>query len=270
MIPLRNARRRAINPPMRDLMHAPRNLALPLRVRNDLPPLQHQPLPAVLVVEFIMRRGAPQPAFLGAISPARIRAKLEIKLNLIEALFTHLFVLLRAQLAPVDNRIHEPLRVTAQVPTARHAPDLLEPQRVPDPTRRHVRLVHKVEHTVRVAQHGRPRQVRLAHEAADAAVARGVGDEEAGVGHVARAARVVGLDVEAAEAGAGPVVAVEDVGGGRVGAEEHDGAEVLEPVGGEGGGRHAGHHGVGVAAGDFFVEEVREVLQQAWGHVVAR
>ena len=255
------------------LVGGARDVHLARRVADDLLALERQD---VVVEEPIVRRGAAEPAFLGAVRTVRVAPVLEVVLDLVEALFTHekrvrhlaVAVGARAQVSPVYDGVHEPVRVRLEVAAPLDAPDALEPQGVPDPARHHVGLVHQVEHGVGVAQLGRPVEVRLAHEAADAAVPGGLGHEEPGVAHVAAAAGIVGLDVEASQTLLGPVLALNHLVGAIDAAEEHDAGEVLEPVGAELLEGHRLGHGVGVAALDFLGELVREIGQERGRHLI--
>jgi hypothetical protein len=132
-------------------------------------------------------------------------------------------------------------------------------------------------------QLGRPVEVRLAHEPPDAPVARAVGDEEPAVAHVAAAARVVRLDVEAAQTQARPVVGHRPRRVRRVRSREqdphavrhaaaalaagpvplqHHAREVAEPVRGEALLVQGLEHRVRVAAVDLAVELRAQVLEQ--------
>lgn len=265
---LGNRRRRLVDAAVLQDVDAAGNLKLLGRVRDDLLVLEHE---LVAVEELIVRRRAAEPAFLGAVSAVWVFVVLEVVFDLVETLFTHEFVALAGrQVPPVDDGVDELARVALEVAAALDAADALEAQRVPDLARRHVGLVDEVEDAVRVAQAGRPVDVGLAHEAAHAAVARGVGDEEARVAHVAAPPGVVGLDVEAAEALLGPVLALDDVVGAGDVAEEHDGAKVLEPISSKPVRGEGVHHGIRVAAVDLLVELVAEVDVQRGRDLVRR
>lgn len=197
---------------------------------------------------------------------------LQIVLDLVETFFTHkFFVTVRvAQVPAKDDGVHQLVRVTLEVAGPLDTADALEAQAVPDLDRRHVGLVNQIEDRVRVAQLGCPVQVGLTHETTDTTVTGGIRHNETGIANVAAAARVVGFDVEGAQAVRRPVLVVDNVLGALDFAEKHDASKVLEPVVGELVELHGVHHGVGVATLNFIVELIMEIVQQGIGHLMAR
>lgn len=91
------------------------------------------------------------------------------------------------KLTPIHNGINQHPRVALQPPAALDAADLLEAEPVPDPARRHIRLVDQVKDGVHVAQPRSPVDVALSQQTPHAAAAGRLGHEEAGVAHVAAA-----------------------------------------------------------------------------------
>src|ERR1700737_3579182 len=115
-----------------------------------------------------MRRCASQPAFFGAISTVGIFAELQIKLDLIEAFFTHEIFSLWAEIAAIDDGINQLIRVTLQVSTPLDSPNSLEAEGIPNAARCDIGLIYKVENRVRVAKLWCPVNVRFAHEPSNA------------------------------------------------------------------------------------------------------
>lgn len=248
------------------------NVVLPGRVGNDLFILEHE---LVAVEELVVGGGGAQAGLFGAVGAVGVAAVLEVELDLVEALLADEVVCVTtsaagSQVAPVDDGVDEAVRVAAQAAAALDAADALEAQGVPDAAAGDVCLVDEVEDAVGVAQARGPVNVRLAHEPAGAAVAGGARDEEPAVAHVAAAARVVGLDEEAAQAHARPVLVVGDGVGAANVAQQHDGAKVLEPVVGEPFGREGLGHRVRVAQLNLAVDLVAEIQQQRRGQLVPR
>ncbi len=215
-----------------------------------------------------MRRRASQPAFFGAISTVGVFAELQIKLDLIEAFFTHEIFALWAEVAAIDDGINQLVRIALQVATAFDSSDSLEAKSVPDTARCDVGFVDQIENRVRIAKLGSPVNICLAHEPPNTAIPRGIGDEKASVANVTASPGVVGLDVETAQARRGPVL--DNVLGSLDVAQEHHGAEVLEPVRGKLVVRHGVDHGIGVTSLDFFVELRTQISQQGRRDLVAR
>lgn len=263
-----NGGRRLVDAAVVHDVHVAGNLVLPRRVRDDLLVLEHELVP---VQQLVMRGGAAQAALLRAVGAVGILAVLEVVLDLVEALLAHqLLGLAGGQVPAVDDGVDEAVRIALEVAAALDAADALEAQRIPDLARRHVGLVDEVEDAVRVAQPRRPVDICLAHEAAGSAVSGRVGDEEAAVAHMAAAARVVGPDVEAAQALLGPVLAVQQLVGALDVAQQHDGAKVLEPKVGEAVGAEGVHQGVRVAAVNLLVDLGAQVDDERHGDLVAR
>jgi len=146
------------------VVHLAGDLVLALGVRDDLLVVQHQDV----VDKLVVGGSATQPAFFGSVSAVGIATGFEVEPNLVETLFTHKFLATRAagrvaQVASVDDGVHQPVGVALEVAGALDTPNALEAQRIPDLARRHVGLVDQVEHRVLVAQLGRPIEIRLAH-----------------------------------------------------------------------------------------------------------
>ncbi len=267
---LRDQGRRLVDARVGAVVHGPRDVVLALRVRDDLLVLEHQD---VAVEELIVRRRAAQSAFLSAVSSVRVPSVLEIELDLVETFFTHKILAAAcavSKVPSVDDGVDELARVALEVAAALDPSDALEAEAVPDLAGRHVRLVHQVEDRVGVAELRGPVQVALAEEATDTSVPGGIRDDEAGVAHVAAAPRVVGLDVEEAEAFLGPVFAIDHVFGRLDVPQQHDGAKVLEPVGGKLVEGQPFHHGIGIPALDLLVQLIIEVAKQRVGNLVPR
>lgn len=117
-----------------------------------------------------------------------------------------------------------------------------------------------------------PFQVGLAHQPADSLIPRGGRDEKASVAHMARAAGVVGLDVEATEAAFAPVVwpHLVDVVSWAGASHQHDGAEAAEPVAAKAVERHWLRHGVGVALLNLPVHLLAQVAGEGERHLRRR
>ncbi len=107
-----------------------------------------------------------------------------------------------------------------------------------------------------------PLEIALAHEPAHTPVALRVSDKEAAVAHMTTAARVVGLDIETAETALAPVLLPAQVLHLIELADDHDGAEVAEPVQPELLHRQRLVHRVRVALLDLAVELVAQIRQQ--------
>ena len=143
-----------INPSVLPLMHRPRNLILPLRIRHHLLILQHQPLHAPILLgrrKLVVRRRAPQATLFCAIRAVGVFGVLEVKPDFVEALLGYEVLAFRAQVAAVDDGVNEGVRVGAQVAAGFDAADALEAKGVPDAAGGDVGFVDEVEDGVGVA-----------------------------------------------------------------------------------------------------------------------
>ncbi|KAK8222221.1 hypothetical protein BKA81DRAFT_352066 [Phyllosticta paracitricarpa] len=281
----------------------PGNLVLLSRIRNHLLVAEHEldapgpgvgrdgrdaswgsrrrGLDAVVIIAQLDKCVVPhcgsESVLLGGISVARILARQEVILDALEAALVVRVFLVVAQVPAVDDGVDEvALGLRLEIAAPGHPPDALEAQRIPDAARRHVGLVNQVENRVCVAQQRRPLQVALAHQLAHAPVPRAIGDDEAGIAHMRAAARIIWLDIEAAQTQLVPAGTLSLPSPQRAlpvfgnVAEHHDGGKVLEPVAAKRLDAEGSRHWVRVATLNLAVHLRAQVLDQRQRHAVRR
>ncbi len=115
----------------------------------------------------------------------------------------------------------------------------------------------------------RPLQIPLPHQPAHPPIPRRIRDQKPAITNMTAAPRIIRLDIKAPQTLPRPILPLHppDLVDAPDLAEQHDGAEVLEPVGPEGGKGHGRDHRVGVALFDLAVELVAEVGEERGGDV---
>lgn len=258
-------------------MYGPSDLVLLQWIRNDFFISEHQP---VIVEQLVLGCRAPKSTLLGPIGSLGIFAVLEVVLDLIESLLADRLIILHSQVAPVDDGVDELIRIGFEVPTSLDTTDSLESERVPDAPRGDIGLIHEIKDRIGVTlsvtlnepaslrsdiaqekpptnQHRSPFQVNLAHQSSHTSISSGVRDKKAPITDMAAPARIIGFDIEAAQAPPTPVLSFTEVGHLRALPKQHDGSEVAKPKGPEVSERDGINHRKGVTLFNLAIELVR-------------
>ena len=123
-----------VDPAMCLGVYLSRDLVLSLWVSYNLFILQHQSLiltPVLRWKQLIVRRSAPQTAFLRPISAIRVLSVFEIESDLVEAFFRDKVFAFWTEVATINNSIYELVRMGAEISAAFDTSDALETQGIP-------------------------------------------------------------------------------------------------------------------------------------------